>query len=222
MDTQPSVRISLLERPLLLRERLADLLGSSGFEIVGSYGSAREFLANLPSDRPSVAVADLAPHGSGADLPGDAQLLREVQLHHPSLRLLVLALDGQPTSEVCYREGAHGYLDASAASSESVVAAVRALARGERLFPMVSLSEPLSQAAEAVSPLLTSLSQREREVLSCVAAGADNLKIATLLKISERTVKAHMSKLYQKLGSENRTQLALLALQLGIRPSAEV
>jgi DNA-binding NarL/FixJ family response regulator len=69
---------------------------------------------------------------------------------------------------------------------------------------------------------MSSLTVREREVLAYVSAGADNLKIASHLKISERTVKAHVSSLYKKLGPENRAQLALLARQLGIRPPANV
>ena len=65
------------------------------------------------------------------------------------------------------------------------------------------------------------LSARERQVLTYLSAGADNLKISICLKISERTVKAHVSSLYRKLGQENRTQLALLARQLGVRPAAD-
>ncbi|MFZ5469515.1 MAG: LuxR C-terminal-related transcriptional regulator [Myxococcota bacterium] len=217
------MRVSLLEQQRLFRERLAALLASSGFEVVGQYGSAGEFLANVPSDRPAVAVADLAPPLAYSENGDGAHLLKEVHLHHPSLRLLVLANGGRPSSDLCYREGAAGYLDTHAATSDSMIAAVNALARGERLFPVDSMPNPLVAAgSDPVPPLLHSLSLRERQVLSCVAAGADNLKIATLLHISERTVKAHMSKLYQKLGSENRTQLALLALQLGVRPSADV
>jgi DNA-binding NarL/FixJ family response regulator len=58
-------------------------------------------------------------------------------------------------------------------------------------------------------------------VLAWVAAGADNGDIATSLQITERTVKAHVSSLYRKLRQDNRTQLALLARQLGIRPPSQ-
>jgi DNA-binding NarL/FixJ family response regulator len=59
------------------------------------------------------------------------------------------------------------------------------------------------------------LSEREREVLGHVAAGADNLKIAALLGITERTVKAHVSAVYRKLGADNRVELAMAGLKLG-------
>jgi two-component system, NarL family, nitrate/nitrite response regulator NarL len=100
-----------------------------------------------------------------------------------------------------------------------VVTAVKALARGERLLP--AELNPFTQPPQLPSsrgPSLGILSDREREVLAYVAGGVDNLKIAAMLGISERTVKAHVSSLYRKLGSENRTQLALLARELGVRP----
>ncbi|HVG60038.1 MAG TPA: helix-turn-helix transcriptional regulator, partial [Hyalangium sp.] len=70
--------------------------------------------------------------------------------------------------------------------------------------------------------VLNSLTQREREVLAYVAGGADNLKIAAHLQIAERTVKSHVTQLYRKLGAENRTQLALRACHLGVRPPPDL
>ncbi len=215
MDAQLSVRVSLLESQLLMRERLVDVLERGGFQIVGQYADPNAFLVNVPSDRPTVALVDL----SRGDGPA---LLAKARKQHPTLRMLVLANSGEPSSDVCYREGAAGWLDTREANGDSLVAAVSAVARGERLFPLDLVRPSDGQPQEAESPLLSGLSLRERQVLACVAAGADNLKIATLLAISERTVKAHMSKLYLKLGAENRTQLALLALQLGVRPAADV
>ena len=66
------------------------------------------------------------------------------------------------------------------------------------------------------------LTQREREVLAYVAGGADNLKISAHLQIAERTVKSHVTQLYRKLGAENRTQLALRACHLGVRPPPDL
>jgi DNA-binding NarL/FixJ family response regulator len=70
--------------------------------------------------------------------------------------------------------------------------------------------------------VLSALTQREREVLAYVAGGADNLKIAAHLQIAERTVKSHVTQLYRKLGAENRTQLALRACHLGVRPPPDL
>ena len=61
------------------------------------------------------------------------------------------------------------------------------------------------------SPALDRLTPREREVLSHIANGADNLKVAAALGIAERTVKSHVTSLFRKIGAENRVELALAA-----------
>jgi DNA-binding NarL/FixJ family response regulator len=106
----------------------------------------------------------------------------------------------------------------------SVVSAVQGLVRGERLFPVQLLRNDLEAQPVKTqqSSVLHSLTQREREVLTYVAGGADNLKIAAHLQIAERTVKSHVTQLYRKLGAENRTQLALRACHLGVRPPPDL
>lgn len=83
-------------------------------------------------------------------------------------------------------------------------------------MPMLSTG---AESSPSKSPL-SLLTQRERQVLERIAVGDDNQKIASALNISERTVRAHVSGIYRKLGSENRAQLAILARQLGVRPRA--
>jgi DNA-binding CsgD family transcriptional regulator len=81
---------------------------------------------------------------------------------------------------------------------------------------VASIPSTLDREADpAAERVLMTLSRREREVLQLVGSGADNLKIAAMLGISERTVKCHVSNLYRKLGQENRIQLALLSLHFG-------
>lgn len=214
------VKVSILESQQLFREQLVRLFEEAGFEVVGQYGEPAEFLAHVVEDAPDVAVADVGPQD---EEDSGLSWLRTLQALHPQVRLLVLSAGKEGHVEACYREGAYGFLDATQTSTQSMLQAVEAVARGEKRFPLQLLpSLKNAAAAPRASPLLSELSTREKQVLSCVAAGADNLKIATLLQISERTVKAHMSKLYQKLGSENRTQLALLALQCGLRPASDV
>ena len=119
-------------------------------------------------------------------------MVRELHQRHPNVGLLLYA-DPAPADalERCYLAGAAGYLDRNSARQDSVVEAIHAVARGERVFPVEMLSAALMHAAPPTeSDILHAVSPREREVLSFITAGADNLKIATMLKISERTVKA--------------------------------
>lgn len=225
MEANAETRVSILEDQALMRQSLSELLEEAGLQVVGEYSEPSAFLSRLATDHPSVAIVDLGLHDKNGQVLRDGlSILAEVHHRYPDIHILVFSgCTERETIDQCYRAGASGYLDKLSAQSESVVNAVRAVARGERLFPMHLLESSLKASPpEAISPVLQSLSLREREVLTYVAAGADNLKIATLLGISERTVKAHVSSLYRKIGAENRTQLALSALQLGIRPSGNV
>jgi DNA-binding NarL/FixJ family response regulator len=213
-----SVRVALLEDQRLMRESLAELLSVAGLNIVLSAGDPSTFLSKLHHDLPEVAVIDLTlESGDGLTVTDGVTVLKELRQWHPDVRALVLSANRDPqVIERCYLEGAAGYLYKLSTDPESLVAAIRAVARGDRLVPL-QLANSTPERTEGSSSLLH-LTAREREVLAYIAGGADNLKIATFLKISERTVKAHVSSLYRKLGPENRAQLALLARQLGVRP----
>ncbi len=225
MEANAATRVSILEDQSLMRQSLSEILQDAGFSVVGQYADPAAFLSHVGEDNPAVAIIDLVLQDrGGAPQQDGVAVVKEIHHRYPEVGVLVFSGCVEPSMvDRCYREGASGYLDKLSAERDSLVGAVRAVARGERLFPVHLLESPLRAAPQPpINPLLQSLSLREREVLTYVAAGADNLKIATLLGISERTVKAHVSSLYRKLGSENRTQLALLALQLGVRASTEV
>lgn len=152
--------------------------------------------------------------------------LRVVELLHdfyPGVRAIILSGSREPALvHRCFQAGAAGYLFKQHVGCAAVLEAVERVARGERLTPpefagATPLAEP---RAHVPSGALEQLTAREREVLGYIAAGADNLKIAAHLGITERTVKAHITRIYRKLGPENRTQMAVLACQLGIeRPT---
>lgn len=218
-------RLAVLEDQPLMRQAIAMALVEAGFDVVGQYADVSELIARAQEDRPEVAIVGLNLYqATGALLPDGVALIREMRQRFPDVKVLVFsgAADAE-TVDRCYGEGAFGFVDKRAATAGDLVAAVRAISRGERIMPLNLLRSPFAPSRREPEPIiLQSISIREREVLSYVAAGADNLKIAALLRISERTVKAHVSSLYKKLGSENRTQLALAALQLGVRPPIEV
>ena len=218
-------RLAVFEDQPLMRQAISMALVEAGFEVVGQYADLPEMVARAGVDKPAVAVVGLNLHeANGTLLPDGVALIREMRQRFPEVKILVFsgAADGE-TVDRCYREGAFGFVDKRAAGAGELLAAVRAVSHGERIMPLNLLRSPFAPSRREPEPIiLQSISLREREVLSYVAAGADNLKIAAMLHISERTVKAHVSSLYKKLGSENRTQLALAALHLGVRPPIEV
>ncbi|MFL5319657.1 MAG: response regulator transcription factor [Myxococcaceae bacterium] len=218
MDTTTSsaIRVAIIEDHPFMREALVQLLDSSGTRVVSQHDDASNFLGSLESAPADVAIVDLTLRG------GDGlSVVSALQQFHPEVRSLVYTASVDPgIAEQCFRAGARGFLHKSSVAGNTIIQAVQAVAQGQNVFPtdfVASMFESSAQRPQAANKL-RDLSAREREILAHIGEGADNLKIASMLGISERTVKAHVSNLYRKLAQENRTQMALLARQLGVRP----
>jgi two-component system nitrate/nitrite response regulator NarL len=211
-DGSGSVRLSFLDGQALRGDALARVLAGVGYTVVGRHARADEFLSSLSQENPALAYID-------ADLPFDdgVQVVAEARQFHPQVQVLALG-DGPALLDRCIAAGAAAYLDARVATCDEVVQALGLLARGERAVSATMLGAAFQATRLPEHERLRPLSVRERQVLAWVSAGADNGRIAQSLRITERTVKAHVSSLYRKLRQQNRTQLALLARQLGIRP----
>lgn len=225
---QTVVRVSLLEGPWAAWQGLAEGLRNDGVNVMAVTRDVRVLLDGLGTDPPQVTILDVEAEGQtdmGCSSIEGLNLLREVRKRRLEVRLLILCAASAPDFIAqCFDEGASGYLFRQNLTVAAVVSAVQALARGERLFPVQLLRNDLEHppVAAPTASVLHALTQREREVLAYVAGGADNLKIAAHLQIAERTVKSHVTQLYRKLGAENRTQLALRACHLGVRPPPDL
>jgi DNA-binding NarL/FixJ family response regulator len=192
------MKIAIVDDHPVVREGLAAALSNRGFEIAASFGSAEELLAaRFDAD---VVLLDLElPRMSGVDAIA--------RVGKPVLVLTAYANDEQ--IEAVLRAGARGYLLKGAAVDE-IERAIRAVASGQTyLDPKVaSRLVALSGAPR--------LSAREREVLRLVAAGRSNKEIASALDVAERTVKFHVTSIFNKLGAENRAQAVALAIERGL------
>ncbi len=222
------VRVSVLEGPWAAWHGLADNLRNEGLHVTSVTREVRTFLDGLGTDPPQVAILDVEGDGEaavGCSISEGLNLLREVRKRRLEVRMLMLSAVSAPELiSQCFDEGASGYLFRAHVGTSAVVSAVQSLVRGERLFPVQLLRNDFEHppVTPPTASVLLSLTQREREVLGYVAGGADNLKIAAHLQIAERTVKSHVTQLYRKLGAENRTQLALRACHLGVRPPPDL
>ena len=210
-----SVRVSLLDGQLLRADALARVLTDSGYTVVGRHTRTDSFLSGLSQEQPQIACVDVSLDDDGVGA------LAEARQFHPNLHVLALG-DGPGALDRCIAAGAAAYLDARTSVCNDVLHTLELLARGERAVSAQMLSTVFQVTRAPEHEQLRPLSARERQVLSWVSAGADNGDIAASLQITERTVKAHVSSLYRKLRQENRTQLALLARQLGVRPPTQI
>ena len=220
------IKILLVDDQPLFREGLRTLLSvQSDFEIVGEAGNGEEAIKQARALQPAVVLMDLQMpvlDGVGAT--------RCLKTEQPDCRVIVLTtFDDDENVFDGLRAGAVGYL-LKDAPSEKLCEAIRLAARGESfLQPSVAakvvaefarLTSPASKTALPSQlhnePLIEPLSDREREILSLISAGASNREIANTLFLAEGTVKNHVTNILGKLGVRDRTQAALKAKEMGL------
>jgi DNA-binding NarL/FixJ family response regulator len=190
----------------VVRAGLERMLAAAGdFEVVGSAADGEEALELVQAQEPDVVLMDL----SMPKLDGVAAT-REITAASPSVRIVILtSFSDRDRILDALDAGAVGYLLKDAEPDE-VIRGVRAAARGESPLAPKAAHEVLRARARR---LTVGLSAREREVLALVAEGLPNKQIARKLEISEKTVKAHLTRIYQEIGVTDRTQAALWARQ---------
>lgn len=192
-----TIRIIVVDDHPVVREGLVAALARH-FEIVASYGSAEELLATrVEAD---VILLDL-------ELPGRSGVDVLPELRAPALVLTAYATDEQ--IDAVLRAGARGYLLKGAAIDE-IERAIRTVARGETYI------DPRVASRIAALAHAPRLSPRERDVLRLVVAGKSNKEIASALHVTERTVKFHVTSIFNKLGAENRAQAVTIAHERGL------
>ncbi len=214
------LRVALIDEQTIVRHGVRAILDrEEDIEVVGDYRSGSAFLQDVSEARPNVALVDVAL----ANRDDGLAVAQAIKDHDPTVAILFLAQSSAPDMVTrAFQAGATGFLTKDSASARMLTESIRAVARGEPVLP-TSLAGSVIESLRTGKPLngagsgLGALSPREREVLTLVAEGADNLKIAAMLGVSERTVKAHVTAILRKLNVENRTHAALLAWEAGIR-----
>jgi DNA-binding NarL/FixJ family response regulator len=204
------ISVLIVDDHPVVRQGLRALLEvQDGIQVAGEAGDGGTALALTAEHAPDVILLDLR-------LPGmdGIAVLRELKARGDAARVLVLTSATEPASaSLAVRGGAAGVLYKDV-DPDALVRAIRAVHDGHLLL-----------APEAAGTLLRSehwsrggldaLTGREREVLAELAKGRSNREISRALHVSEKTVKAHVSSVLAKLGVQDRTQAALLAVRHG-------
>jgi DNA-binding NarL/FixJ family response regulator len=205
------IRVLLVDDHRLLLAGLRSLLDAvDDVEVVGTAADGVEAVELAASLEPHVVLMDLSmPRMGGVDAT------REIVARHPDVQVVVLtSFSDQDLVLDAVAAGAVGYLLKDAEPGE-LVRGVRAAAAGESPLDAKVARTLLARQTERSSDTL--LSDREREVLTLVADGLANKQIARSLGISERTVKSHLTSVFQRIGVSDRTQAALWAERNGLR-----
>lgn len=206
------IRILLADDHAVVRQGFRLILSSqSDMEIVGEAGNGREAVDLAEKLHPDVVVMDVAmPELNGIEAT------RRLSQSSPRTRVLALSMhkDSVYVREIL-RAGARGYLLKDSIDSD-LLAAVRAISRGEGyLSPAVS-EAVLSDYRKHVTDPLDLLTSREREVLQLIAEGKTNKDIASGLNLSVYTVDAHRGRIMEKLNLHSTGELVRFAVRKGL------
>jgi two-component system nitrate/nitrite response regulator NarL len=218
-ETTPKIRIAIADDHAVLRESLSALLSTQqDFEVVGTAGDGVEALDLVQKIHPDVLVLDLfMPNSDGFEV------LRTLDRAGSQLATVVLTgseNDSDYTNVV--RMGGRG-LVLKSDGPHKLFSAVRSVAAGELAFSDELAQRVLSSMSQDTktqqnTSSLARLSERERQIAFCVARGMKNKEISEQLNISENTVKRHLQSIFNKTGSRDRLELAVLALnEIGTR-----
>jgi DNA-binding NarL/FixJ family response regulator len=203
------IRAAIADDHRVVRVGLEQLLATfEDVELVGSADGGEAAVTLCVAERPNVLLLDL----SMPDLDG-VEVTRRLAGEAPETRIVVFtSFSDRERIVQALDAGAIGYLLKDAEPDE-IHAALRAAARGEApLAPKAAAALLAERGARGPAVELTA---REREVLSLVVAGMANKQIARRLGISEKTVKGHLTNLFQRIGVADRTQAALWAERTG-------
>lgn len=190
-------------------------------EVVGLAYDGAEALDLIPTTQPDVVLMDLKMPGMNG-----IHATREISKRFPETKVLVLTTFGEDEWVFdAVRSGADGYL-LKGTPREKLVAAVKGTAAGETHIDPAVGGKLLAQVAKNTSPedttLTADLSERELDVLRLLAQGLTNAEIAERLHLTRGTVRNYVSAILTKLGVEDRTQAAILALRHGLVESADL
>jgi DNA-binding NarL/FixJ family response regulator len=210
------MRVVVADDTLLTREGIVRLLRDANIEVVGEAEDAQGLLRQVGLARPDVALVDIRMPPTHTD--EGLVAAQTIRIEHPQVGVLVLSQYVEPGYALRLLQEQPervGYLlKERVFDIATVVDALRRIVDGETVIDPTIVSRLVGRRRR--QDPLTVLSAREREVLGLVAEGMSNRAIATRLYVTERTVEAHVTQIFQKLGlpespDQHRRVLAVLA-----------
>jgi DNA-binding NarL/FixJ family response regulator len=179
-------------------------------QVVAEAGNGAQVLNLIKKHKPDVVLMDMQmPEMDGVDA------LKQLRVEFPALPVLILTTFSDDAHVyAALRAGASGFL-LKEMNGDELVSAIRGAAQGKpQLHP--DIARRLMARAPMPDDPFESLTERERDILKLIAKSMSNKEIASQLFLTEMTVKGYVSDLFAKLGVNDRTQAALMAVRFGL------
>ena len=210
------IRVLIADDHLVVREGLQLILGSQpDFEVVGEAVDGATAVRLAGELQPDVVLMDLRMPGMDG-----LEAIGHIRRQWPDLAIVILTTYNEDDLMLRgLQAGARSFL-LKDTDRQTLFHTIRAAAQGETLLQPDILARVLTHTqpppATSHQPLATDLTERELEVLTAVARGDRNKEIARHLGVTERTIKAHLTNVYNKLGVDSRAAAVSVAIQQGI------
>jgi DNA-binding NarL/FixJ family response regulator len=211
-----TIKIYLIDDHQIILDGIRLMLGGApGLTILGTSGDAETGLQQIRMVRPDIVIADIS-------LPGmnGIKLTEQIRQELPDIRIIILSMHATE-DYICsvVKAGAHGYLTKQGTNREELVNAIESVMRGEDYFsPDVSkiimrryVHKAKPGGIADIGP--TSLTAREKEIISMYADGFSNQEIADKLCISIKTVDAHKNNIMQKFRFKSTVEMVKYAIR---------
>lgn len=217
------IRVLVADDHPIFRQGLRGILEAEpDIDVVGEAQDGKQAIALARAVAPDVVLVDVhMPNGDGLEVA------RTVKLHLPRAGIILMtAYDDEEQLFQAIKVGASAFFLKDIRPDE-ILDGIRRAAAGEYLINESVLTKPLvasrvlkqfrdlSMVGQEMEPLFVPLSAREIEVLDYIARGNSNKEIARALKISDQTVKNHITSILRKLAVNDRTQAVVYALRRG-------
>lgn len=215
------IKVLICDDQDLVCEGLKGILSTDPeLKLVGIARDGADALDLIPACHPDLVLMDLK-----MPVMNGVQATRQIRQKYPQVEVLVLTTyDADEWVFDAIRAGARGYL-LKDTPRDRLIAAIKEAAAGKTpVDPSVAgkLFAHVTQQTTAPDTTITSqLSEREKEVLGLLGKGLTNAEIAARIYLSEGTVRNYVSSIFEKLGVEDRTQAAILAIRCGLTDLSE-
>ena len=210
----PPARVLVVDDQTLFRTGLASLLASDArVDVVGQAADGADAVKLAAKLKPDVVLMDIKmPSVDGIEAT------RQITELVPGVKVLMLTTFETDSQVIqALKAGASGYV-LKDSSASAIVSSVLAVLSGERVMASAVANRVLEMLTGTTTPkeFYDGLTSREIEILKLLASGMANKQIAYRLKISEKTVRNHVSNTYEKLSINDRSQAVLYAVRKGL------